>query len=275
MDRTGLREARHGSAPSAYHVRVDGPSSASADPHALKGSPRFLTTRWSVVQAAGSEDPDVSRVALAELCEAYWYPLFAYLRRSGQDAERASDVVQGFFARLLDKRDLRPDVAGGRFRAFLLTALKHHLANENARERAAKRGGGHGLVSFDAAAADSRYRAEPEDPRTPESIYESQWARTLLDRALTGLRDDYEARGRTALFERIERRLTDPGDVESRRAIGTELGMTEGAVNVAIHRLRRQFRERLRREVAQTLTDPGEVDQELRELFEGYGGPGA
>ena len=228
---------------------------------------RFLTTRWSVVQAAASEDTAVSRRALAELCEGYWVPLYAYLRRSGHEAEQARDVIQGFFARLLEKRDLRADPVGGKFRSFLLASLRHFLSSERERERAVKRGGGRRPLSLDFDDADSRYSQEPSDALTPEKIFERDWALTLIDRTLESVGAEYAARGRGRLFDRLKLAITAQGEEASHKELAVELGMTEGAINVAVHRLRKRFREHLRREIADTLEDPRDVEDEIRELF--------
>lgn len=243
------------------------------------GAHSFLTTRWSVVRAAArGEHPTGTDVeaALASLCEGYWYPLYGYVRRQGHGADDARDLTQAFFARLVEKRDLdgaAPEL--GRFRAYLLAALKHFLANERERGRALKRGGGRAPLSIDAGEADSRYRfdrAELGHAETPERAFEREWARAVLDRALEALRADYEARGKRELFEALEGTLggAAPAD-EDRAALAERLGTSEGALNVAAHRLRRAFRERLRSEIAGTLADPADVEDELRALFDALG----
>ena len=234
----------------------------------VHGPKSFQTTRWSVVQAAGAQDSSAARDALATLCESYWYPLYAFVRRSGYGAEDARDLTQGFFTRLLEKRDFRmADPERGRFRSFLLASLKHFLANERARARALKRGGGHTLLSIDYENADARYTSDPGDRLTPEKVFQRNWALTLVARTSERLGQEYAAQGKGLLFGRLEGTLTGDEGTKSRRDLAKELGMTEGALNVAIHRLRRRFRQRLRAEIAHTLTDPGKVDEELRQLF--------
>jgi RNA polymerase sigma-70 factor (ECF subfamily) len=232
----------------------------------MTGDGGFHTTRWSVVLAAGKSDTPSARDALARLCEAYWYPLYAYVRRRGHDAEAAHDLTQGFFAKLLERRDLASVEEGrGRFRAYLLTAMKHHLANERDRARAQKRGGGVAPLSLDLADAEGRYGLEPGTDETPERAFERSWANTVVERAHAGLAADYADRGRASLFDALGPALAGE-DVASYGEIATELGLTEGAVKIAAHRLRSRFRERLRREVAETLSQPGEVKDELLEL---------
>lgn len=253
----------------------------SSDGHA--GEPAaagsFLTTRWSVVRAAARDpqtrsasSPTHVHEALTSLCETYWFPLYGYVRRRGHDADAALDLTQAFFARLLEKRDFdsaAPEL--GRFRAYLLAAMKHFLANERDRGRALKRGGGQVPLSIDARDADSRYDLDPGHERTPERAFERDWALALLERALASLRAAYAERGQTPLFEALEDTLNGQATDDDRAAIAERLGMTEGAVNVAAHRLRKAFRERLRAEVCGTLADPGDVEDELRALFDALG----
>ena len=252
------------------------PTPGSDAPASASGA-SFLTTRWSVVRAAARggdarSESDV-RSALASLCEGYWFPLYGFVRRRGHGADDACDLTQAFFARLVEKRDF--DSAApehGRFRAFLLAALKNFLANERERARALKRGGDQAPLSIDAREADSRFAVDPADVETPERAFERDWAHALLARALEALRRDYEGRGQRELFEALEGTLGGavPTD-EDRAALAERLRTSEGALNVAAHRLRRAFRERLRAEVAGTLADPGDVEDELRALFEALG----
>jgi len=238
-------------------------------PRDWPGMPRqFATTRWSVVLAAGDGETAGSREALARLCEIYWYPLYAFARRWGHTADEAQDLTQEFFARLLEKHylgDVKPE--RGRFRSFLLASLKHFLLNERDRVLARKRGGGQVPIPLEFETAEGRYRLEPRDPSTPETIFERRWALTLLDRVLSRLRCEYEESGRGPLFKALQGLLT--GQVETPRYadLGALLGMTEGAVKVAAHRLRRRFGELLRQEIADTVADPAEVDDEIRYLF--------
>ena len=229
----------------------------------------FLTTHWSLVLAAGQRALPESEKALASLCESYWYPLYAFVRRLGRQPDDARDLTQGFFARLLEKDYLRAaDPGRGRFRTFLLAAFKHFLANEHERAAAQKRGGGRVIVSLDFAAGEGRYSLEPAHGLTPERVYERRWALTLLDVVLQALQDEFARPNKVKHFERLKGFLTGEGSSDPYRQVAEELDMTEAAVKVAVHRLRRRFRELLLAEIAQTLDDPTEADDELRHLFE-------
>lgn len=229
---------------------------------------RFMTTRWSVVLAAGARNSPRSEEALAALCQAYWYPLYVYVRRRGHSADEALDLTQEFFARLLEKHYLRQaDVERGRFRSFLLAAFKHFLANERDRASAQKRGDGLPALPLEVETAEGRYRREPADHETPERVFERRWALTMLDRVLAALRNEYHASGRAELFERLEDLLTAGKSEEPYSRLGATLGMSEGAVKVAVHRLRRRFGDLLREEIAQTVPSVDEVDDEIRYLF--------
>lgn len=230
--------------------------------------PRFQTTRWSLVLTARDDAQADSERALAELCQAYWQPLYAYVRRQGYRAEEARDLTQGYFLRLLEKRfldDVRPGT--GPFRAFLLVSLKHFLSSERERERALKRGGGELPVSLDAEDAERRYRLEPVDHLTPEHVFERRWAQTVVDRALARLRELFALDGKLREFELLRPCLVGDAGRGSYREIAAELEMTEGAVRVAVHRVRRRYGALLREEVAQTVADPQDVDGELRNLL--------
>lgn len=235
------------------------------------GAGEFRTTRWSVVAAAGAGESASARDALETLCRAYWYPLYAYVRRRGHAAADAQDLVQGFFARFLEKRDVADaDRERGRFRAFLLGALKHYLANEHDRASADKRGGGRAPLSLELGSAEGRFAVEPADDATPELAFDRHWASVLMERALERVRDDYLRSDRLELFERVARCLT--GDREAPYArLAAELDLSEGAFKVAVHRARKRFREALRAEIADTLSDPGEVEAELSDLFAALG----
>lgn len=214
---------------------------------------------------AGLRDPaePVARQALAELCVVYWYPVYAFIRRTGHDADAAQDLTQGFFTQLLERGGLsKADQSMGRFRSYLLGACRHYLANEHDRANAAKRGGGQRHLSLDFPEAERRYRVEPADQCTPDQLFERRWALTLLERTLTELRGEYVAAGNAPLFDRLKDSLT--GDGASHATIAGDLGMTEGAVKVAAHRLRKRYRERLREIVADTADV---VDGEIRDLF--------
>jgi len=208
-----------------------------------------------------------SRDALEALCRAYWFPLYAFIRRQGYEADAARDLTQGYFARLIERRfldDVRPDL--GRFRSFLLASVKHFPSNELDRERARKRAPGSPLLSFDARDAEGRYRLELADELTPEALFERKWALTVLDRAAVGLRDESGKGEGAGRFEAMRGYLTGEGGPPYRE-LGQTLGMTEDAVKVAVHRLRRRFGELLRAEIAETVRDPSEVDDEIRHLL--------
>lgn len=231
----------------------------------------FLTTRWSVVLAAGGVESPARRAALEDLARAYWYPLYAYARRRGLSPELAADRVQACFALLLERDDLaRADPARGRFRAFLITAFRHLLDDERERERALKRGGGRAALSIDARAAERRLVAEPLDLDTPERAFERAWVGELLARALARLGEEQARIGRGELYERLRLHLAGDDDAPRFAAVAQELALSENAVKVAAHRLRRRYGELLRDEIAATLgtpLDPRAVEEELRGLF--------
>lgn len=228
----------------------------------------FATTRWSLVLAARDRQTPAAEAALAELCAAYWYPLYAFIRRSGHDANAAEDLTQEFFARLLEKSWLgQADQARGRFRSFLVTACRHFLANEYDREVALKRGGGRVALSFDFQDADIRYGREPADDLTPVRLFERRYALALLDQVMTALRAEYAAASKEPLFDALKATLGGTTDGPTYADIARQLGMTVGAVKVSAHRLRQRYRERLRAAIAQTLDDPAAVDDEIRHLF--------
>lgn len=223
---------------------------------------------------ASAQDPDSERgrEALAQLCEAYWEPLWAFARRVGGDPERAKDLTQGYLTVLLEKGylgDVRPST--GRFRTFLLASFKHYLANEHDRERALKRGGGFTLCSLDAQIAMGRDPVAPGEA-SPEAVFERRWATTVVDRALARLRREEAQSGKEERLARLEPFLVDGADQGAYREVATELGTSAGAVKVAVHRLRRRFGELLRAEIAETVGSREEVDEELRHLLAVLGG---
>ncbi len=228
----------------------------------------FATTHWSIVQLAACHDTTRAHQALSKLCEDYWYPLYAYVRRRGHSPEDAQDLTQEFFARLLAAQSLANlGPAKGKFRAFLLASLNHFLANEWDRARAIKRGGGAAPISFDAMAPEERYRSEPVDNATAEKIYERRWTLALLDQVLKQLRTEYEKSGKSALFDKLKIILTLGKGAVPLAQISAELGTTEGAVKIAAHRLRQRYREVLTEKVAQTVSTVEEIDDEIRYLF--------
>jgi RNA polymerase sigma factor (sigma-70 family) len=234
---------------------------------------RFATTRWSLVLAAGADASSTdARTALATLCETYWYPLYAFLRSRGYKAEDAQDLTQAFFARVLEKHAInRADPARGRFRSFLLASLKNFAANEHERVMAQRRGGGVSIVSLEIEGAEGRFEMEPPTDETPERIFDRRWALTLLARVMSRLEAETTEAGRRAQFDALSIYLT--GDVPQRSyaETGAHLGMSEGAVKVAVHRLRRQFRNLVRDEIAQTVESPDEIEDELRHLWSAVG----
>ena len=229
---------------------------------------RFATTRWSAVLAARSDSPKGAEAALASLCESYWYPVYAFVRRRGHSSEDACDLTQSFFVHWIEKRALdRADPARGRFRSFLLTCVKNFLANEHERAAAKKRGGGRRIVSIDAGGAEDRYRLEPAETKTAEDLFARRWALTLLDRALERLRKFGESEGGPRHFDRLSAYLTGDAGAPTYAEVARDLGVTEDAVKSSVHRLRRRYREFLREEIADTVSDPADIDDEVSELF--------
>ena len=232
------------------------------------GRSRFDTTRWSVVLTAAGGDTSGAHQALATLCETYWYPLYAHVRRQGYAAADAEDLTQAFFARLLEKHDVEDARRDrGRFRSFLLASLRHFLLNEAQHQRTLKRGGGHVLLSLDFQTAEGRYLREPAEPSTPDTIFDRRWALTVLDRVLRRLRQDAAAAGKIAELDALKTCLTGEMPHGSYRALGHELGLSEGAVKVAVHRLKRRFQRFLREEIAQTVLNSEAIDEEIQYLF--------
>jgi RNA polymerase sigma-70 factor (ECF subfamily) len=227
----------------------------------------FATTRWTVVLAAGRKSSPQSDRALGELCQTYWYPLYAYVRRQGYTKEDAEDLTQAFFARFLEKNYLEGLAAErGKFRAFLLASLKHFLANEWDKANRQKRGGGAQHLSLDWQSADERYDLDPPDPASPDKAFDREWALALLERVVLRLREESAAAGKTALFERAKGYLMVGEPAIPYAQAAQELQMDEGAVRVAVHRWRKRYRELLRDEIAQTLADAAQVAEELRSL---------
>ena len=232
------------------------------------GPAYFATTRWSVVLAAGKRGSDEARQALAALCETYWFPLYTYLRRKGHHAEEAQDLTQEFFTRLIEKNYLKDVQPGhGRFRSYLLVALKHFLADEWQKNRAQKRGGGV-LKTFDLEAAERSYALALSHDLTPEKAFERQWAATLVNAVLGDLQREMGDEGKGPLFEQLKAGLVPAGEERKQEELAAPLGMTFGAVRTALHRLRRRYGELLRRAIAHTVADASEIDGEIRHLAE-------
>lgn len=228
----------------------------------------FATTHWTVVLAAGRQSSPEADHALEELCGTYWFPLYAYVRRRGHTKEDAEDLTQAFFARFLEKNYLEGlGAERGRFRAYLLASLKHFLANEWDKAQRQKRGGGAKHLSLDWQTADTQFQiAAPGDDR-PERTYDREWAVALLGKVIGRLQTECQAEGRSRLFAELKGFLTAGKGALSHAAAAKALGLDEGAVRVAVHRLRKRYRQLLRNEIAQTLADPAQVDEELRALF--------
>jgi len=222
--------------------------------------------------AASDSAADLHEPALDTLCQTYWFPLYAYLRRRGYDSHQAEDYTQGFFAGILERKGLqRADPKYGKFRAFLLASLKNFLADEWDRARAQKRGGDKNIISLDFDAAASRYDLEPADRLSPEKLFDRSWALTVLTRAMDRLKAESASSDKQRLFDGLKVYLAAERDAVSYRDVAGELDMTEGAVKVAVHRLRRRYRELVREEIAQTVTTEAQVDEEIRDLFAALG----
>ncbi len=240
---------------------------ASEETSVAPNAQLFATTHWSAILMAGGDSSPVARRALEQLCHAYWYPLYAYVRRQGHNVEDAQDLTQEFFARLLEHKYLRlADRNRGRFRTFLLTSLQHFLINDWKKTNRDRRGGGQIVLSLDEEMAESRLAAEPALEQPPDALYDRGWAAVLMDRALTALRTEFEQAGKADLFDRLKVFVWGEKNALSYAAMAQQLGMTEGAVKVAVHRLRQRYGDLLRAEVAQTVTTAVEVEEELRHL---------
>jgi RNA polymerase sigma-70 factor (ECF subfamily) len=220
------------------------------------------------VLEAGQDRGAATEEALAKLCQTYWYPLYAYLRRQGRNPHDAQDLTQEYFSQLLKKNYLsEARRERGKFRSFLLASLNHFLANEWHRMATQKRGGGQPLLSLDAESTESRYRLEPVDKMTPEKTFERRWAITLLEQVLLMLQREYETAGRKEFFERLKFSLTGERSELPYAELAAQLGMSEGAVKAAVHRLRARYRDILCREIANTVSSPEEIEDELRHFF--------
>jgi len=227
----------------------------------------FTTTHWTLVLQAGDAESAQAQAALAKLCQAYWYPLYVFIRRQGRGLEDAQDLVQGFFARVLEKNYLKDaDRTKGRFRSFLLLALKRYMANEWDYDHCEKRGGGKKLISLDEQDTEMRYLAEPADEMSPEKAYERRWALTLLQRVLDRLSSEFSTSSKVKVFDELKVFLNGENG-GSYAEIGLRLGLSESAIKVTVHRLRKRYREILRLEIANTVSSPEAAEDELRNLF--------
>ena len=232
------------------------------------GTVDFPSSHWSLIAQAGAADPEAAHQALTELCNRYWYPIYAFVRRQVRSADQAEDLTQGFFADLLRRKTIRTaDPGRGRFRTYLLTCCRRYVVNDWRAGRSLKNGAGVPLVRLDFEAADARYGREPADPADPEVQFRRGWALTLLDQTFAALQDEYAAAGRGELFARLRPGLT--GDLGAARhaEVGAAVGLSEAAVRKAFERLKKRFGAELRRRVGETVADPAEVDDEIRDLF--------
>jgi RNA polymerase sigma factor (sigma-70 family) len=248
-------------------VGVDGWTSRSATGlGAQNGAVAFATTHWSVVLEAQSQSP-AAQEALEKLCRTYWRPVYSFIRRQGAGPEEAEDLTQGFFALLLERRDLETvRREKGRLRSYLLVSLKHFLTNERYRAMAIKRGEGRRLVPLDALGDSEGADLAPTDILSADQIYERRWALTVLEEVLARLAEEYRSAGNAELFDRLKKLLTDEPDRPLQAEVAEEFGMTENAVKQAFHRLRRRYRELLHEEIAHTVIAPGDIEDELRHL---------
>jgi RNA polymerase sigma-70 factor (ECF subfamily) len=236
------------------------------EPPYVESAAHFSTTNWSQVLAAGQQGLPEARDALTSLCRTYWYPLYAFVRRSGYQPDDAQDLTQAFFMQLLEKDYLRAvDRARGRFRSFLLAAFQHFVSKERDRARAQKRGGGKPTLPLDFAAGEQRYSLEPAHEQTAEKAYERRWAMMLLDQVLARLQQEFVQAGDETQFDALKGFLT--GEDTPYHQVAESLGTTEGAVKTAVHRLRRRYRDLIVAEISQTVSSPEEVDEELRHLL--------
>ena len=243
------------------------PDESTASPSA------FHTTHWTVVLAAREPNEPAAQAALANLCSTYWYPLYAFVRRRGFGPHEAEDLTQEFFYRFLQRNSLaHVSPAAGKFRSFLLTCLNHCLVNERERAHALRRGQGCAPISLGQAAAETRYLLEPADPVTPEVLFERRWAFTVLERTLGLLQQDYVRRGKADLFEGLKGFLPAGQGSTSRGDLAAKHAMSASAVDVAIHRLRQRFGTLLREQVAETVSSPDEVEEEIHHLITVLGG---
>ena len=246
---------------------ADRPES-QATPHSA-----FVTTHWSVVLTAGRNDTTRAHDALANLCQTYWHPLYAYVRRRGYSPEDAQDLTQEFFARLLGRNWIgSADREKGRFRSFLLTAMKRFLADEWDKARAQKRGGGVRTLPLEFDTAETHLSREPADRVTPEQVFERRWALTLLDEVLKRLQAEYERDGKSELFAELHPCLIGERTDQPYAELAEKLHVSEGTVKALVHRLRQRYRQLLREEISQTVATAGEVDEELRHLFAALAG---
>jgi RNA polymerase sigma factor (sigma-70 family) len=234
---------------------------------AQNGAVAFATTQWSMVLAAQGQSP-AAQEALEKLCRIYWRPVYSFVRRQGNGPEEAEDLTQGFFALLLERRDLDAvRKEKGRLRSYLLTAVKHFLASEQRRAMTAKRGKGQGLIPLEELSASERSEMEPADSLTADRIYERRWALTLMEQVLRRLKDEYFAADNAAVFDSLKQLLPDEPGAPSRAEIALQLGMTDNALRQALHRFRHRYQALLREEIANTVAITSDIEDELRHLI--------
>lgn len=243
-------------------------SSGPNSPNPSGGNRDFATTQWHVVRSAGDEDASVSRSALQELCQQYWYPLYAYVRRQGHDSNVAADITQAFFTDLLEREDIkRVDPELGKFRSFLLASIKHFMINQWKKQMALKRGGGQPLLSIDFVDAAQRYHHQPADAQSPDVLFERQWAITLLDKVQNRLEKEFEHKGKKHVFSTLKVFLAGKNSESTLAQAAVKLDMTEVAAKVAVHRMRTRYGEILRAEILNTLDSNEDVESEVQHLF--------
>ena len=231
----------------------------------------FATTHWSVVLTAGNPRHREARNALTQLCQTYWYPVYAYVRRRVPSVDEAQDLTQEFFAHLIEKNTVgAADPTRGRFRAFLLTALKNFLANQWQKAHAQKRGGDRKILSLDFPAGETQFAAVSASTATADQLFEKEWAISLLDHVVSALRDEYIRKGKQPIFETLKGTISANEQAIPYAQAAHELGISENATQVAVHRLRKRYRELLRREIGQTVCESGEVDDEIRSLISAF-----
>ena len=232
------------------------------------GASNFPSTSWSLVVAAAANPTPDSHASLARICEAYWHPVYSFVRRTGYDRDQAQDLTQAFFATMLEKNYLgNADRERGRFRTFLLASVKHFLANEWDKEHALKRGGGQTAVPIDPLEAEEWYAPEAVDERTPESVFARRWAFSLLANVMAKLREEYTEMGNADYFDKLSPLLDGDPPTKGYADLASELRASSGALRVAVHRMRRRYRELLRAELAEIVSTPEEIDEEIRFLL--------
>jgi RNA polymerase sigma factor (sigma-70 family) len=247
-------------------------SVSPAEDAGQEGATSFTTTHWSVVLEAQGDSP-AAQQALEKLCRIYWRPIYSFVRRQGIGPEEAEDLTQGFFALLLERKDLNSvRREKGRLRSYLIASLKNFLTDESRHAMAIKRGKGQRLIPFEELSVDERIQMEPPYPGTAEQIYEHRWASALLEHVLSRLKDEYRAAGNAALFDSLKQLLPDEPGAPSQADIASQLGMTENAVRQAFHRFRQRYQLLLREEIAHTVATPSDIEDELRHLISVVGG---